>query len=180
MCENIKVPPPGHHYLGSPKLKRSTRKQDSLYDKYKRLRRPSDRHAFVEARYIEDILGLTDTSEQSEPHCHSQRNKSTVVYSFNCKSWNPLLYILLRGDRLVLTSPWSKLHSSFGFLTCIRKKKSSETNKSTYASKRLFSLLKNSKQDLKGSAPLKKDGKLYSDTVDEANILSQCSDQSHH
>ena len=59
-------------------LKRSIRKRDSLYDNYKRLRRPSDRHAFVEARhklkqahnrYIEDILGLTDTSEQSEPHC---------------------------------------------------------------------------------------------------------------
>ena len=33
-------------------LKRSIRKRDSLYDKYKRLRRPSDRHAFVEARYL--------------------------------------------------------------------------------------------------------------------------------
>ena len=33
-------------------LKRSIRKQDSLYDKYKRLRRPSDRHAFVEARHL--------------------------------------------------------------------------------------------------------------------------------
>ena len=33
--------------------------------------------------------------------------------------------MLLRGDQLVLTSPWSKLHSSFGFLTCIRKMKMS-------------------------------------------------------
>ena len=30
---------------------------------------------------------------------------------------------LNRGDCLVLTSPWSKLHSSIGFLTCIRKMK---------------------------------------------------------
>ena len=110
-------------------LKRSIRMRDSLYNKYKRLRSPSDRHAFVEARhlvkhklkqvhntYIEDILGLTGTSEQSEPHCQS----------------------------------------------------SSETNNSTYASKKLFSLLK----DSKGSTLLKKDGKLYSDTVDKANILN--------
>ena len=98
-------------------IKRNIRKRDSLYDKYKRLRRPSDRHAFVEARhlvkhklkqahnrYIEDILGLTDTSEQAEPHNQS----------------------------------------------------SSETHKGTYASKKLFSLLKNSKQESKGTAPLKK------------------------
>ena len=71
-------------------------------------------------RYIEDILGLTDTSEQPEPHCQS----------------------------------------------------SSETYKNTYASKKLFSLLKNSKQDSKGIAQLKKDGKLYSDTVDKTNTLS--------
>ena len=70
--------------------------------------------------YIEYILGLTDTSKQSEPHCQSN----------------------------------------------------SETNKSTYASKKLFSPLKNSKQDSKGSAPLKKGGKLYSDTVDKADILN--------
>ena len=37
---------------------------------------------------------------------------------------------------------------------------------------KLFSLLKNSKQESKGTAPLKKDGKLYSDTVDKANILN--------
>ena len=82
-------------------LKRSTRKRDSLYDKYKRLRRPSDRHAFVEARplvkhklkqahnrYIEDILGLTDTSEQSEPHCQSssETNKSTYFPSQKFKT----------------------------------------------------------------------------------------------
>ena len=42
----------------------------------------------------------------------------------------------------------------------------------TYASKKLFSLLKKSKQDSKGSAPLEKGGKLYSDTVDKANILN--------
>ena len=41
----------------------------------------------------------------------------------SCKYWNLLLYILLRGDCLVLTSPWSKLHSSIGFQTCIRKMK---------------------------------------------------------
>ena len=34
------------------------------------------------------------------------------------------------------------------------------------------SLLKNSKQDSKGIAQLKKDGKLYSDTVDKTNILN--------
>ena len=32
--------------------KRSIRKRDSLYDKYKRLRRPSHRHAFGEARHL--------------------------------------------------------------------------------------------------------------------------------
>ena len=99
----------------------------------KRLRRPSDRYAFVEARhlvkhklkqahnrYIEDILGLTDTSEQAEP-----QNQS-----------------------------------------------SSETHKGTYAAKKLFYLLKNSKQESKGTTPLKKDCKLYSDTVDKAVELS--------
>ena len=48
-----------------------------------------------------------------------------------------------------------------------------EPHKSTPASKKLFSLLKNSKQDSKGIAPLKKDGKLYSYTVDKANVLNQ-------
>ena len=72
-------------------------------------------------RYIEEILGLTNSLEQPEPNCQS----------------------------------------------------SPELHKSTLASKKLFSLLKNSKQDSKGIAPLKKDGKLYSDTVDKANVLNQ-------
>ena len=50
---------------------------------------------------------------------------------------------------------------------------SPEPHKSTLASKKLFSLLKNSKQDSKGIAPLKKDGKLHSNTVDKANVLNQ-------
>ena len=104
-------------------IKRIIRKRDSLYDKYKRLRRPTDRCAFLEAkhlvkqklkqahdRYIEEILGLTNSLEQPEPNCQS----------------------------------------------------SPEPHKSTLASKKLFSLLKNSKQDSKGIAPLKKDGKLHS------------------
>ena len=115
-------------------IKRTIRKRDSLYDKYKRLRRPTDRCAFLEAkhlvkqklkqahdRYIEEILGLTNSIEQPEPNCQS----------------------------------------------------SPEPHKSTLASKKLFSLLKNSKQDSKGIAPLKKGGKLHSNTVDKANVLNQ-------
>ena len=115
-------------------IKRTIWKRDSLYDKYKRLRCPTDRCAFLQAkhlvkqklkqahnRYIEEILGLTNSLEQPESNCQS----------------------------------------------------SPEPHKSTLASKKLFSLLKNSKQDSKGIAPLKKDGKLYSDTVDKANVLNQ-------
>ena len=115
-------------------IKRIILKRDSLYDKYKRLRRPTDRCAFLEAkhlvkqklkqahdRYIEEILGLTNSLEQPEPNSQS----------------------------------------------------SPEPHKSTLASKKLLSLLKNSKQDSKGIAPLKKDGKLHSNTVDKANVLNQ-------
>ena len=115
-------------------IKLTIQKRDSLYDKYKGLRRPTDRCAFLEAkqlvkqklkqahdRYIEEILGLTNSLEQPEPNCQS----------------------------------------------------SPEPHKSTLAPKKLFSLLKNSKQDSKGIAPLKKDGKLYSNTVVEANVLNQ-------
>ena len=95
-------------------VKGTIRKRDSLYDKYKRLRRPTDRCAFLEAkhlvkqklkqahdRYIEEILGLSNSLEQPEPNCQS----------------------------------------------------SPEPHKSTLASKQLFSLLKNSKQDSKGIVP---------------------------
>ena len=105
-------------------------KRDSLYDK--RLRHLTDRCAYLEAkhlvkqklkqahnRYIEEILGLTNSLEQPEPNCQS----------------------------------------------------SPEPHKSTLDSKKLISLLKNSKQDFKG--PLKKDGKLHSDTVAKANVLNQ-------
>ena len=115
-------------------IKQIIRKRDSLYDKYKRLRRPTDRCAFLEAkhlvnqklkqahdRYIEEILGLTNSLEQPEPNCQS----------------------------------------------------SPEPYKSTLASKKLFSRLKNSKQDSKGIVPLKKDGKMYSNTVDKANVLNE-------
>ena len=110
-----------------------SRKRDSLYDKYKKYRHPADRYAFVKARqlakqklkqahnrYMEEILGTTNSSEQSESNGQP----------------------------------------------------SPDTHKSTYASKKLFSLLKNSKQDSKGTAPLKKYGKLYTNTVDKANILN--------
>ena len=115
-------------------IKRTIRTRDSFYDRYKRLRRPTDRRAFLKAkhlvkqnlkqahnRYIEEILGLANSIEQPEPNCQS----------------------------------------------------SPEPHKGTFASKMLFSLLKNSKQDSKGIAPLKKDGKLHSDTVDKANVLNQ-------
>ena len=71
-------------------------------------------------KYIEEILGLTNSSEQSESN----------------------------GQPIP------------------------DTHKSTYASKKLFSLLKNSKQDSKGTGPLKNDGKFYTNTVDKANILN--------
>ena len=113
-------------------IKRVTRKRDSLYDKYKTYRRPTDRYNFVESRqlakqkpkqahnrYIEEILGLTNSSEQSESNGQP----------------------------------------------------SPDTHKSTYASKKLFSLLKNSNRTLK-ALHVKKDGKLYTKTVDKANILN--------
>ena len=90
-------------------IKRVIRKRDSLYDKYKKYRRPTDRYAFVEARqlakqnssrplnrYIEEILSLTNSSERSKSN----------------------------------GQPSPDIH------------------KSTYASKKLFSLFKNSKQAL--------------------------------
>ena len=65
-------------------IKRTIRKRDSLYDKYKRLRRLTDRCAFLEAkhlvklklkqahnRYIKEILGLINSLEQPEPNCQS-------------------------------------------------------------------------------------------------------------
>ena len=100
-------------------IKCVNQKRDSLYDKHKKYRCPTDSYAFVEAsqlgkqklkqahnryRYIEDILSLTNSSEQSESNSQP----------------------------------------------------SLDTHKSTYASRKLFSLLKNSKQDSKGTAPLKK------------------------
>ena len=75
-------------------IKRTIRKRDSLYDKYKRLRRPTDRCAFLEAkhlvkqklkqahdRYIEEILGLTNSLEQPKPSCQSspEPHKSTLA-----------------------------------------------------------------------------------------------------
>ena len=102
-------------------IKRTIHKRDSLYDKYQRLRRLTDRCAFLEAKhlvkqklkqahnsYIREIPGLTNSLEQPESNCQS----------------------------------------------------SHEPNKSTLASKKLFSLLKNSKQDSKGIVLLKKFGKL--------------------
>ena len=50
---------------------------------------------------------------------------------------------------------------------------SPEPHKSTLASKKLLSVLKNTKQDYKGIAHLKKASKLNSDTVDKANVLNQ-------
>ena len=43
----------------------------------------------------------------------------------------------------------------------------------TLATKKLYSLLKNSKMDSKTSAPLKKDGQLHTNTTDKANILNK-------
>ena len=62
---------------------------------------------------------------------------------------------------------------SFSVLSPTLPSWEAEPHKSTLASKKLFSLLKNSKQDSKGIAPLKKDGKLHSNTVDKANVLNQ-------
>ena len=84
---------PSLHWM-TQEIKRNIRKRDSLYDKYKRLRRPSDRYAFVEARhlvkhklkqahnrYIEDILGLTANSEQAEPHYQSSSETHKGTYA---------------------------------------------------------------------------------------------------
>ena len=46
------------------------------------------------------------------PRLHTQRSKPLVYIVLSCRYWKFLLYILLRGDCLVQTSPWSKLHSS--------------------------------------------------------------------
>ena len=43
----------------------------------------------------------------------------------------------------------------------------------TFTTKKLYSLLKNSKMDSKGSAPLKQNGQLYTNTTNKANILNQ-------
>ena len=56
-------------------IKRTMRKRDSLYDKYKKYRRPADRHAHIEYkhlvnrklkeahnRYIEEKLGITNSA----------------------------------------------------------------------------------------------------------------------
>ena len=84
-------------------IKRNIRKRDSLYDKYKRLRRPSDRYAFVDARhlvkqelkqahnrYIEDILSLTETPEQVEPHNQSSSETHKGTYAYRRTGVQPL------------------------------------------------------------------------------------------
>ena len=78
--------------MGDREIKRVIRKRDSLYGKYKKYRRLTDRYAFVEARhlakqklnqvhkrYTEEILGLTNSSEQSESNGRScpDTHKST-------------------------------------------------------------------------------------------------------
>lgn len=94
------------------------RKRDSLYDQYKKYRRPADRHAHLESkhlvnkklkeahnRYIEEILGITNSVDSSDSNASPQTD----------------------------TDP----------------------HKNTFATKKLYSLLKNSKMDSKSSAPLK-------------------------
>ena len=41
------------------------------------------------------------------------------------------------------------------------------------ATKKLYSLLRNSRMDSKGSAPLKQNGQLHTNTTDKSNILNQ-------
>ena len=52
-------------------------------------------------------------------------------------------------------------------------KADTDPHTNTFATKKLYSLLKNSKMDSKGSAPLKQNGQLYANTTDKANILNQ-------
>ena len=114
-------------------IRRSMRKRDHLFNKYKQYRRPADRQVHLESkhlvnkmlkdahnRYIEEILGITN---------HNDSN----------------------------TNP----------------KADSDPHTNTFATKKLCSLLKTSKMDLKGSAPLKQTGQLYTNTTDKANILNQ-------
>ena len=117
-------------------IKRTMRKRDSLYDKYKKHRRPTDRQAHIEYkhlvnkklkdahnRYLEEILGITNSSDPDDSS----------------------------------TKPQADI----------------DPHMNTLATKKLYSLLKNSKMDSKTSAPLKKDGQLHTNTTDKANILNK-------
>ena len=57
-----------------------------------------------------------------------------------------------------------------------------DPHKNTFATKKLYSLLKNSKMDSKGSAPLKQDGQLYTQIKPTSSINSsnQYSQPKHH
>ena len=117
-------------------IKRTMRKRDSLYDKYKKYRRPADRHAHLEykhlvirklkeahTRYIEEKLGNTNSAGPSDSNSDPQTATDPQVNSL--------------------------------------------------ATKKLYSLLKNSRMDSKYSAPLKQNGQLHTNTTDKANILNQ-------
>ena len=68
--------------MDDPRNQRTIWKKDSLHDKNKRLKRPTDRCAFLEAKYLvkqnlkqahniyfQNILGLTNSLEQPMPNC---------------------------------------------------------------------------------------------------------------
>ena len=117
-------------------IKRTMRKRDSLFEKYKMYRCTADRHAHLEYkhlvnkklkeahnRYIEEILGINNSADPSDSNSDPQTATDPQVNSL--------------------------------------------------ATKKLYSLLKNSRMDSIGSAPLKQNGQLHTNTTDKANILHQ-------
>ena len=74
------------------------RKRDSLYDKYKKYRRPADRHAHLELKhsvnkklkeahniYIEEILGITNSVDPNDSNANSQTDTDPHKNTFATK-----------------------------------------------------------------------------------------------
>ena len=90
-------------------IKRTMRKRESLYDKYKKHRRPADRHAHLEYkqlanrklkeahnRYIEEILGITNSAEPNDSNSEPQTATDPQVNSLATTK----LYSLLKHSRM--------------------------------------------------------------------------------
>ena len=102
---------PQRNQLFPPRSAPSSHRQRQIFLYYPSMGEAHTRHSRLPSK------------PRQQSSLRQQCNKPRVYLVLSCKHWKFLLYILLRGSVLSLTLPWSKLHSSIGFLICIRKVK---------------------------------------------------------